>query len=87
MACFRISASPRPPSTWTIHTGPIGVFNGAANYGINFKTIDEEGSQRFSTTGGWIGFTDLYWHASLIPAQTLPVEAQFRGPASAIRPT
>ncbi len=67
------------PSTWTIHTGPIGVFNNAANYSINFKTIDEEGSQRFSTTGGWIGFTDLYWHASLIPSQTLPVEAQFRG--------
>jgi len=69
----------KTPSTWTIHTGPIGVFNGAANYSINFKTIDEDGNQRFSTTGGWIGFTDLYWHASLIPAQTLPVEAQFRG--------
>ena len=68
----------KTPSTWTIHTGPIGVFNNAANYSVNFKTLDEEGDQRFSTTGGWIGFTDLYWHAALIPAQTLPVEAQFR---------
>lgn len=69
----------KTPSTWTIHTGPIGVFNNSADYGINFKTLDEEGSKRFSTTGGWIGFTDLYWHSSLIPAQNLPVEAQFRG--------
>lgn len=68
----------KTPSTWTIHTGPIGVFNNAANYSVNFKTLDEEGDQRFSTTGGWIGFTDLYWHAALIPAQTLPVETQFR---------
>ncbi|MBN8820334.1 MAG: membrane protein insertase YidC [Sphingomonas sp.] len=68
----------KTPSTWTIHTGPIGVFNNAANYSVNFKTLDEEGDQRLSTTGGWIGFTDLYWHAALIPAQTLPVEAQFR---------
>ena len=65
-------------STWTIHTGPIGVFNGSANYSINFSTLDESGDQRFATTGGWLGFTDLYWHAALIPAQGLPVEAQFR---------
>ncbi len=66
------------PSTWTIHTGPIGVFDGSANYSIDFSTLDEKGDQRFATTGGWLGFTDLYWHAALIPAQNLPVEAQFR---------
>jgi YidC/Oxa1 family membrane protein insertase len=65
-------------STWTIHTGPVGVFNGAADYSIDFDELDEDGNKRFSTTGGWLGFTDLYWHAALIPAQTLPVEAQFR---------
>ncbi|MGF7171576.1 YidC/Oxa1 family membrane protein insertase [Sphingobium xanthum] len=72
----------RDPSTWTIHTGPMGVFNGAANYDIDFTDLDEEGDKRFSTTGGWLGFTDLYWHASLIPAQNLPVEAQFRAGAN-----
>jgi len=71
----------RDPSTWTIHTGPIGVFNGAANYDVDFKTLDADGEQRFSTTSGWLGFTDHYWHASLIPAQNLPVEAQFRAGA------
>jgi len=69
-------------STWTIHTGPVGVFNGAANYSVDFKELDEEGDKRFPTTGGWLGFTDLYWHAALIPAQSLPVEAQFRSGAN-----
>ena len=71
----------KDPSTWTIHTGPIGVFNGSVDYGIDFATLDEKGDQRFSTTGGWLGFTDHYWHASLIPAQDRPVEAQFRAGA------
>jgi YidC/Oxa1 family membrane protein insertase len=64
--------------TWTIHTGPMGVFNGAVNYDINFSDLDENGAQKFNTTGGWIGFTDHYWHAAVIPDQRLPVEAQFR---------
>ena len=71
----------KDPSTWTIHTGPLGVFNGAANYDIDYDTLDEKGDLRFSTTGGWLGFTDLYWHAALIPAQTLPVDAQYRAGA------
>ncbi len=69
-------------STWTIHTGPIGVFNGAANYSINFKDLDAGTPERFGTTGGWIGFTDHYWHAALIPAQDRPVDAQFRASSS-----
>jgi len=69
------------PSTWTIHTGPVGVFNDKANYDVDFKDLDKDGPQRFSTTGGWLGFTDLYWHAALIPAQSSPIEAQFRAGA------
>ena len=72
----------RTPSTWTIHTGPVGVFNDKANYDIDFKDLDKTGSERFQTTGGWLGFTDLYWHAALIPAQSTPVEAQFRAGAN-----
>ncbi len=68
----------KDPSTWTVHTGPIGVFGGAVNYDVDFKDLDKEGDQKFATTGGWIGFTDHYWHASIIPDQRLPVDAQFR---------
>ncbi|MCE7795178.1 membrane protein insertase YidC [Sphingobium sufflavum] len=69
---------PKDQDTWTIHVGPIGVFNDAANYGVDFKTLDEEGPQKFTSTGGWVGFTDHYWLAAVIPDQTASVSSTFR---------
>jgi YidC/Oxa1 family membrane protein insertase len=67
------------PSTWTIHTGPIGVFNNAANYDIDFKDLDETGdSEKLASTGGWIGFTDHYWLAAIVPDQKAAFTSQFR---------
>lgn len=69
----------KDPSTWTIHTGPIGVFNGAANYDIEFKDLDESGdSARLPSTGGWIGFTDHYWLSAMVPDQKASFDGQFR---------
>jgi YidC/Oxa1 family membrane protein insertase len=72
----RSDASPDPDS-WTMHVGPVGVFNGAANYDWSFDELVEAGDQRFSTTGGWIGFTDKYWLTAVIPDQGSSVEAGF----------
>ena len=30
------------------------------------------------STGGWLGFTDKYWMATLIPNQNMPINANFR---------
>ena len=65
------------PSSWTTHVGPVGVFNGAANYNFTFDDLQEEGDQRFSSTRGWLGFTDKYWLAAVIPDQRTSVEAGF----------
>jgi YidC/Oxa1 family membrane protein insertase len=82
-----------PEASGTLHIGPMGVFNGAANYDISYASLSggssgffnsmfgrssPPGSAHFDTTGGWIGFTDKYWHSALIPAQNLPVSADFR---------
>ncbi|KKW92362.1 membrane protein insertase YidC [Sphingobium chungbukense] len=81
-------------STWTIHTGPIGVFNGAANYDIGFDNLDGQepgffakmfgttavaGANPYSTKGGWVGFTDKYWLSAIIPDQKAAVSGQFQG--------
>lgn len=66
-------------STWTIHTGPMAVFNNAANYSIDFKDLDKSGtSDDFASTGGWLGFTDKYWLSALVPDQKTGFNAQFR---------
>jgi YidC/Oxa1 family membrane protein insertase len=56
----------------------MGVFDGAANYDVDFKDLDEDGDQNFGSKGGWIGFTDKYWLSALVPDQKAQVAAQFR---------
>ena len=86
-------------STWTQHVGPIGAFQGAVNYKVNWEDLDEAGAagKRFASTGGWIGFGDHYWLAALIPAKDATIDAGFRAgngsyqaeytvPASVVQP-
>ena len=63
-------------SSWTNHVGPIGVFDGKANYDVNWKDLDKNGSQPFNNVEGWLGFTDKYWLTALAPSSS--VSADFR---------
>ena len=69
----------KDPSTWTMHTGPIGVFDGAANYKVNFKDLDAAGADgmRFAAPS-WLGFSDKYWLTALAPAGGAHEDAAFR---------
>ena len=69
----------KDPDTWTIHVGPMGVFNGAANYDVNYKDLDKgPSSQSFQSKGGWIGFTDKYWLSALVPGTDADFAGKFR---------
>lgn len=71
------------PSSWTMHTGPVGAFGGVANYDVDFSDLDEAGPNgiRQATTGGWLGFGDKYWQTALLPDQGKSVETAFRAGA------
>ena len=76
--------TPETLGYFILHEGPYGVFNGTLEeYG--YDDIQDDGQVDYSTTGGWIGFTDKYWLVSLIPDQDMAVDAAFnyeeRGPA------
>jgi YidC/Oxa1 family membrane protein insertase len=75
----RNGASP-DVDTWNIHVGPMGVFNDVADYDWDYDDVAAapNGEQAFKTTGGWIGFTDQYWLAALIPDQKTPTDTKFR---------
>jgi YidC/Oxa1 family membrane protein insertase len=62
----RASQSP-DRSMWTNHVGPIGVFDGKANYDVNWKDLDQDKPESFSNAAGWLGFTDKYWITALAP--------------------
>ena len=65
------------PDSWTNHVGPISVFDGKADYDIDYKTLDEGGSQVFDNVTGWLGFTDKYWLTALVPGNAA-MSADFR---------
>jgi len=68
-------------STWQFHTGPMYVADGAAKYDASFANLDTA-PVKFSTASGWLGFTDKYWLAAIIPDQKTNVAAQFRSVAA-----
>jgi YidC/Oxa1 family membrane protein insertase len=55
------------PSTWQNHVGPISVFDGKADYDIDWKDLDKTGTESSSGVAGWLGFTDKYWLTALVP--------------------
>src|SRR5438045_777574 len=67
-------------STWQNHTGPIGVFNGKANYSVNWKDLDQGTAESFETASGWLGFTDKYWLTAIAPQAGMTGEFR-RGPS------
>jgi YidC/Oxa1 family membrane protein insertase len=74
----RAGKSPDPDG-WTQHVGPMGVFDGRAEYGVNYDTLDEEAAgRRYTGSSGWLGFTDKYWLTALAPAGQAPLSASFR---------
>lgn len=70
-------------SFYVLHEGPLGVFNGTLEE-ADYEDLVEDGPQQFQSTGGWLGITDKYWLAALVPDQKLPFTGAFRsfGPAS-----
>jgi YidC/Oxa1 family membrane protein insertase len=64
--------------TYVLHEGPYGVFNGTSKE-FGYKDFDENKQQKFATTGGWVGFTDKYWMATLVPDQKTKVDVTIKG--------
>ncbi len=65
-------------NSYNLHVGPIGVMDGTLrDSDVNYDKLRDEGPQRYVTTGGWLGITDKYWIAALIPDQAKRVEARF----------
>ncbi|WP_375402451.1 membrane protein insertase YidC [uncultured Sphingomonas sp.] len=72
------TAPSKNADTWTIHVGPMSAHNDRADYDTDYDDLAEDGAQRFTTTGGWLGFSDLYWLTAVIPDQARGFDGQFR---------
>ena len=70
---------------WNVHTGPIGSFDEAVEFGYGYGDLDEAPLQpnsqnRIVVPDGstdWIGFTDRYWLTVLVPQGEAATEPGF----------
>ncbi|EUC00426.1 Membrane protein oxaA [Rhizobium sp. CF080] len=69
---------PATPSVWVIHEGFIGVMGESGSLNEHtYANIEKEQFTNEKATTGWLGITDKYWAATLVPPQTLPYVARF----------
>jgi len=69
---------PKATSYWILHEGLIGVLGDQGLKEVKYKAIKGSHEQDFSgVTGGWLGITDKYWAATLIPGQQTQYNARF----------
>ena len=60
-----------------VHEGAIGMLNRSPE-NHKYKDWKKDGSYDVAATGGWLGITQKYWLAALIPDQSTPIKANFR---------
>jgi YidC/Oxa1 family membrane protein insertase len=62
-----------------VHVGPVAVFDGTLkDTDLDFVKLKDDGPQRFTATGGWLGLTEKYWLAASIPDQKARIAATFQ---------
>ena len=62
---------------WLVNEGAIGSLNGILKQ-IAFKNWKKNGDQSGPSTGGYMGITDKYWLAAVVPAPKEDVKGEFK---------
>src|SRR5688572_11729712 len=66
------------PDTYSVQSGPIGLFGDEVNFEWDYDDVDEDGSVSPEGRTGWVGFTDIYWLSALVPQNGAGAEGGFR---------
>ncbi|GHD56653.1 membrane protein insertase YidC [Thalassobaculum fulvum] len=69
--------TPATVDFYILHEGPLGVFDDTLTE-FKYADLREDGDVKKTATGGWIGITDKYWLAALVPGQGKPWTYNFR---------
>ncbi|OOG68303.1 Membrane protein insertase YidC [Ensifer sp. M14] len=69
---------PTTPSVYVLHEGFIGVIGEHGLQEVGYSKIeDDKAIEPGKATGGWLGITDKYWAAAVVPPQATPFETRF----------
>ena len=74
--------TPKVQGYYILHEGLIGVIGDQGLQTETYKKIDEKKSVSWDATNVWLGITDKYWAATLLPETDAKVRARFSGAES-----
>jgi YidC/Oxa1 family membrane protein insertase len=69
--------TPHTLGYYILHEGLIGVLGDSGLQEFTYKSIEEKKVINFDVTNGWLGITDKYWAATLLPDPTAHLKARF----------
>ena len=69
--------TPQTAGYYVLHEGLIGVLGESGLQEFTYKNIEDKKSVNFDVTNGWLGITDKYWAATLLPDTTARLKARF----------
>jgi YidC/Oxa1 family membrane protein insertase len=69
--------TPSVAGYWILHEGMIGVVGENGLQEWTYSALQKDGTQSWPGKAGWVGITEKYWAATVIPDQTLPYTARF----------
>ncbi|NVK17205.1 MAG: membrane protein insertase YidC [Methylocystaceae bacterium] len=71
------SGTPKTSGFFILHEGLLGVFDNVLEE-VDYDDLQETGTKKIDPVkGGWIGITDKYWLAALVPDQDAMVNHRF----------
>jgi len=70
--------TPKTSGYYILHEGLIGVMGDQGEQQFTYKAMEDKKLQQFSVTNAWMGITDKYWAAALLPDTDAHVQAEFR---------
>src|SRR3984893_9466125 len=69
--------TPKVQGYYILHEGLIGVIGDQGLQEETYKKIDDKKSESWDATNVWLGITDKYWAATLLPDTDAKVRARF----------
>jgi len=69
--------TPKTQGYYILHEGLIGVMGDQGEQTETYKKIEEKKSVTWDVTDAWLGFTDKYWAAALLPDTDAKLHARF----------
>jgi YidC/Oxa1 family membrane protein insertase len=62
---------------YILHEGLIGVMGSQGEQTETYKKMEDKKSESWEATDAWLGFTDKYWAAALLPDSDAKITARF----------